>query len=108
MIAEFLFLLAACTVMGGIIGFVCALVSRKPQYEYPPLEFQANDINKTVIKLDNYKKVYNLLCYTEDCMTYVVKLYGAFSGVVLRYEERQEAFDDYKELLKLLEHRMVK
>lgn len=108
MIAEFLFLVAACTVIGGIIGFVCALVSRKPLNEYPPLEFQANDINKTVIKLDNYKKVYNLLCYTEDCMTYVVKLYGAFSGVVLRYEERQEAFDDYKELLKLLEHRVVK
>lgn len=107
MIAEFLFLVAACTFMGGIIGFVCALVSRKPLNEYPPLEFQANDINKTVIKLDNYKEVYNLLCYTEDCMTYIVKIYGARNGVVLRYTERQEAYDDYSKLLKLIGNRRV-
>lgn len=107
MIVDFLFILAACIVLGGIIGFVCALVSRKMEYEYPPLEFQANDINKTVIRLDKYKTVYNLLCYTEDNMTYIVKIYGARNGVVLRYPERQKAYDDYNKLLKLLGHRRV-
>lgn len=107
MIIDFIFILAVCVLLGSIIGVVCALTSRKLEYGYPPLEFQANDINKTVIKLDNYKTVYNLLCYTQDNMTYIVKLYGARNGVVLRYPERQEAYDDYNKLMKLIGNRRV-